>query len=100
MAYHADRLTRRPIELEHFLEVVGRAGVRHVRFVAGGDVDVAGGDGMLVLRVLGGGGGERVSVQEPPGPPQDGRGGRLGDAPRRSNAPFGYEDDRITAPSR
>ena len=52
IVYHADRLTRRPIELEQFLEVVGAAGVRNVRFVAGGDLDVGNGDGLLVLRLL------------------------------------------------
>ena len=52
VVYHADRLTRRPIELEQFLEVVTAAGVRQVRFVAGGDIDVGNGDGLLVLRML------------------------------------------------
>lgn len=52
LVYHADRLTRRPIELEQFLEVVTAAGVRNVRFVAGAAVDVANGDGLLVLRML------------------------------------------------
>lgn len=52
LVYHADRLTRRPIELEQFLEVVTRAGVSNVRFVAGAAVDVANGDGLLVLRML------------------------------------------------
>jgi len=54
IVYHADRLTRRPIELEQFLEVVTAAGVRNVRFVAGAAVDVANGDGLLVLRILAG----------------------------------------------
>jgi len=53
VVYHADRLTRRPIELEQFLEVVTAAGVRHVRFVAGGELDVGNGDGLLMLRMLG-----------------------------------------------
>jgi site-specific DNA recombinase len=52
VVYHADRLTRRPIELEQFLEVVTAAGVRNVRFVAGAAIDVANGDGLLVLRML------------------------------------------------
>jgi hypothetical protein len=52
IVYHADRLTRRPIELEQFLEVVTRAGVSSVRFVAGAAVDVANRDGLLVLRML------------------------------------------------
>src|SRR3954464_4593695 len=34
LVYHVDRLTRRPIELEQFVETVTAAGVRHVRFVS------------------------------------------------------------------
>jgi site-specific DNA recombinase len=52
VVYHADRLTRRPIELENFLQVTAAANVRGVRFVAGAPVDVADGDGLLVLRLL------------------------------------------------
>ena len=53
VVYHADRLTRRPIELEHFVQVVTDAKVAHVQFVAGGAVDVANGDNLLLLRVQG-----------------------------------------------
>lgn len=52
VVYHADRLTRRPIELEQFLQVAAAAKVRGVRFVAGAAVDVADGDGLLVPRLL------------------------------------------------
>jgi site-specific DNA recombinase len=52
LIYHVDRLTRRPIELEQFLDVLTAAKVRHVRFVAGGDLHVGNGDGPLVLRML------------------------------------------------
>ena len=52
VAYHVDRLTRRPLELEQFLEVTTAAKLRHVRFVAGGDLDVANGDGSMVVRIL------------------------------------------------
>ncbi len=50
--YHVDRLTRRPIELEQFLDVLTAAKVRQVRFIAGGDLDVGNGDGLMVLRML------------------------------------------------
>ncbi|MCU1369973.1 MAG: integrase/recombinase [Ilumatobacteraceae bacterium] len=53
VCYHADRLTRRPIETEQFLERIEAAGVRHVRFVAGGELDLGNGDGLVVLRMLG-----------------------------------------------
>jgi len=52
LVYHPDRLTRRPLELEQFLETVTAAGVRHVRFVSGGPSEIGDGDGLMVLRVL------------------------------------------------
>ena len=52
LIYHVDRLTRRPIELEQFLDVLTTAKVRHVKFVAGGDLDIGNGDGLMVLRML------------------------------------------------
>jgi DNA invertase Pin-like site-specific DNA recombinase len=52
IVYHVDRLTRRPIELEQFLDVLTAANVRHVRFVAAGDLDIGNGDGLMVLRML------------------------------------------------
>jgi site-specific DNA recombinase len=52
LVYHVDRLTRRPKELEEFVEVLTGAKVRHVRFVAGGDLDIANGDGLMVIRLL------------------------------------------------
>lgn len=96
IVYHADRLTRRPIELEQFVDVVTAAGVRQVRFVAGGDLDVADGDGLLVLRMLG-----AVAANESASKSRRVRrkhaeialsGRPNGGAPR----PFGYEDDKIT----
>lgn len=96
VVYHVDRLHRRPIELEQFLEVVTAAGVRHVRFVAGGDVDLANGDGLMVLRML-----QAVAANESAtksrrirrkldevaasGRPHGG-----------SNRPYGYDHDRVT----
>src|SRR4051812_6818383 len=52
VVYHADRLTRRPIELEQFLDVITAAGIQHVCFVAGAEVNVANGDELMVLRFL------------------------------------------------
>jgi site-specific DNA recombinase len=51
IVYHVDRLTRRPIELEHFLEALDTAKVRQVRFVVG-DTDLSTGDGLMVVRIL------------------------------------------------
>lgn len=52
LIYHVDRLTRRPIELEQFLDVLTAAKVAQVRFVAGGELDIGNGDGLMVLRML------------------------------------------------
>ena len=51
IVYHVDRLTRRPIELEQFLEALDAARVRQVRFVVG-DTDLSTGDGLMVVRIL------------------------------------------------
>jgi site-specific DNA recombinase len=51
IVYHVDRLTRRPIELEQFLQVLDAARVKHVRFVVG-DSDIMTGDGLMVVRML------------------------------------------------
>jgi len=96
LVYHPDRLTRRPIELEQFVEQVTDAKVRHVRFVTGGPTGISDGDGLMVLRVL-----SAVAANESAsksrrikrkldevaaaGLPHGG-----------SNRPFGYEDDKIT----
>jgi DNA invertase Pin-like site-specific DNA recombinase len=96
VAYHADRLTRRPIELERFVETVTAAGVRHVRFVSGGELDPGNGDGLLVLRML-----AAVAANESASKSRRVRrkldevaaSGRPHGGSRR---PFGYEDDRIT----
>lgn len=96
VVYHTDRLTRRPIELEQFVNVLTAASVRDVRFVAGGDLDVANGDGLLVARMM-----SAVAANESAtksrrirrkldevaasGRPHGG-----------SNRPFGYDDDKIT----
>jgi DNA invertase Pin-like site-specific DNA recombinase len=96
LAYHPDRMTRRPIELERFVEIVTTAQVRHVQFVSGGELNPGSGDGLLVLRML-----AAVAANE-----SASKGRRM----RRKNdekaaagrphggsiRPFGFEDDRIT----
>jgi DNA invertase Pin-like site-specific DNA recombinase len=96
VVYHVDRLTRRPIELEQFLEVVTAASVRHVRFVAGGDVDVGNGDGLMVVRML-----QAVAANESATKSRRVRRkldevAASGRPHGGSKRPFGYEDDRIT----
>ncbi|HWJ64625.1 MAG TPA: recombinase family protein [Acidimicrobiales bacterium] len=96
LAYHADRLTRRPIELEHFVEAVTAAGVRHVRFVSGGELDPGNGDGLLVLRML-----AAVAANESAGKSRRVRRkldevAAAGRPHGGSVRPYGFDDDRIT----
>lgn len=95
LVYHPDRLTRRPIELERFVEIVTAAKVRQVRFVAGAPVDVGTGDGLLVLRML-----AAVAANESASKSRrvrrkmeevaaEGR-------PHGGSRPFGYERDKVT----
>jgi len=96
LVYHLDRLTRRPVELERFVDVVTTAGVSKVRFVSGGDLDVGTGDGLLVARML-----AAVAANESASKSRRVRrkldevaasGRPHGGATR----PFGYDDDRVT----
>jgi site-specific DNA recombinase len=96
VVYHPDRLTRRPLELEQFLEVVTTARVPEVRFVASGGLDVGTGDGLMVLRVL-----AAVAASESATKSRRGRRKALeiaesGRPHIGSHRPYGYEDDRIT----
>ena len=96
IVYHPDRLTRRPIELEQFVEVVTTAGGCPVRFVAGGAVDVGDGDGLLVLRML-----AAVAANESASKSRRVRRkldevAAAGRPHGGSHRPFGYADDRIT----
>lgn len=96
IVYHPDRLTRRPIELERFVEVLTTAGGCPVRFVAGGPVDVADGDGLLVLRML-----AAVAANESASKSRRVRRkmdevAAAGRPHGGAHRPYGYEDDRIT----
>jgi site-specific DNA recombinase len=51
LVWHPDRLHRRPIELEEFVEVCKRANVDDVAYV-GGELPVGQDDGLLVARIL------------------------------------------------
>ena len=96
VVYHQDRLTRRPSELEQFVDVLTKAGVGLVQFVAGAQVDVASGDGLLVLRVLG-----AVAANESASKSRRVRRkldevAAAGRPHGGSQRPFGFEADRIT----
>jgi len=95
LIYHVDRLTRRPIELEQFLDVLGVAKVRHVRFVNGGDLDIGSGDGLMVLRML-----LAVAANESATKSRRVKRKMLQNAelgkPHGSGRPFGYEADQLS----
>jgi len=52
IVWHLDRLTRRPIDLEHFFEVCDAAGIKDLATVSG-DVDLSTFDGQFLARILG-----------------------------------------------
>lgn len=96
VVYHVDRLTRRPIELERFVEVVTEARVQHVRFVAGGDVDVASGDGLLVLRMLAAVAANESAAKSRRVKRKMEQVAAEGRPHGGSNRPYGFEDDKVT----
>lgn len=95
IAYHTDRLTRRPIELEQFTALCEAAGVRLFATVTA-DIDLGNDDGMFMARVL-----AAVAAKES---------GRKSERQRRKARqiaesgmpngghlrPFGYAQDRMT----
>jgi DNA invertase Pin-like site-specific DNA recombinase len=52
VAWHVDRLTRQPAELEHLMAVAKRTGCK-VRTVTAGELDPTSPDGMLMARITG-----------------------------------------------
>ncbi|MCU1598403.1 MAG: serine recombinase [Glaciihabitans sp.] len=51
VVYHTDRLTRRPIELEQFVQVCERAGLQQFATVTA-DIDLGNDDGLFMARIL------------------------------------------------
>ncbi|GAB2604356.1 recombinase family protein [Kocuria himachalensis] len=95
IVWHMDRLHRRPVELEGFVEVCARAGVRDVVTLSG-DVDLVNGDGLLMARLL-----AAVAANESDAKRR--RGARkaleIAEAGRPMMGgprPFGFLDDRVT----
>ena len=94
--YHLDRLSRRPIEVEQFLETLQSASVNQVRFVASGGLDIGNGDGLMMLRVLGAvAAHESASKSRRINRKNDER-AAAGLPNVSGNRPFGYEADWIT----
>lgn len=95
LVYHLDRLTRRPRELEEFLEVIDAAKVRTIRFVAG-DADLGSGDGLLVARIMGAVAAGESAAKSRRVKRKMLQNAQLGLPHGRSLRPFGFEDDAIT----
>jgi site-specific DNA recombinase len=96
IVYHQDRLTRRPIELEHFVEVVSAAGVSQVKFASGADVDLANGDGLLVLRMMGAVAANESATKSRRMRCKQAEVAASGKPHGGSRRPYGFENDRVT----
>ena len=95
VVYDLDRLTRRPIELEEFVNTCASAGVTQLTFVGGG-VDLGTGDGLLVARIKG-----AFAAEEARKASQRGKRKKLELAERGLPSgggfrPFGFEPNQIT----
>lgn len=95
LAYHQDRLTRRPIELEQFTEACAAAGMVTLATVTS-DIRIGNDDDMLLARILG-----AVAAQESERKSQRVRDKHaqlaLAGKPNGGfHRPFGYEQDRVT----
>jgi DNA invertase Pin-like site-specific DNA recombinase len=96
IVWHLDRLHRRPIELEEFVQVCTRAGVNHV-VTLHGDFNLGSGDGLLVARLL-----AAVAANESDSKRRRGKRKALEVAqagkPHMGGGfrPFGYKPDRVT----
>ncbi|MCU1419566.1 recombinase family protein [Mycetocola sp.] len=95
IAYHQDRLTRRPMEWEQFVELCDRAGVEQLATVTS-DINFGNDNGMLVARIT-----AAVAVNE--SARKSARIKRkiqqnveLGKPNGGSQRPFGYEFDKVT----
>ncbi|PFG38218.1 DNA invertase Pin-like site-specific DNA recombinase [Georgenia soli] len=95
VVYHLDRLHRRPIELERFVEVCERAGMRSLA-TAHGDVDLGTGDGLLLARLLG-----IVAANESDAKSRRGKRkmqeiAEAGKPHMGGPRPFGFKSDKVT----
>lgn len=96
LVYHVDRLTRRPIELEQFLQVLEASKVRQVRFVAGGELDLGSGDGLMVLRMLLAVAANESATKSRRVKRKMQQNAELGLPHGGYRRPFGFDDDKVT----
>ena len=95
IVWHMDRLHRRPVELERFVDTCTRAGVRDVVTLSG-DIDLAKGDGLLMARLL-----AAVAANESDSKRRRGARKALeiaqsGRPTMGGPRPFGFTEDRVT----
>lgn len=92
---HPDRLTRRPLELEHFVATLEAAKVRLVRF-ASGDMDLMTGDGLMVVRIIAAMAANESATKSRRLQRKWEQNAAAGKPHGGSGRPFGYDDDRVT----
>lgn len=95
IVYHMDRLTRRPIELETFVQACAAGGITDV-VTLHGDLNLSSGDGMLMARIMAAG-----AAWESDAKPRRQRRNmlELAEAGKPSGGgvrPFGFNDDRMS----
>ena len=95
VVWHLDRLHRRPIELEEFVQTCSRAGITDV-VTLHGDVNLANGDGLLMARLM-----AAVAANESDAKSRRSRRKMLelaqnGQPHGGGFRPFGFNDDRRT----
>ena len=95
LAYHQDRLTRRPMEWEQFVELCDRAGVEQLATVTS-DINFGNDNGMLVARItaaVAANESARKSARIKRKIQQNVEQGKPNGGAQR---PFGYESDKVT----
>jgi site-specific DNA recombinase len=95
LVYDLSRLTRRPLELEQFFEVIDAARVRQVRAVAG-LADLGSGDNLLVARIMGAVAAKGSATKSRRLKRKMLQNAQMGLPHGRSLRPFGFDEDGIT----
>ena len=94
IVYHLDRLTRRPKELEEFVELWTSRGSRLA--TVAGDVNIGTGDGLLVARIQSAVAANEVAAKSRRISRKMQQVAESGMPHGGSTRPFGYQHDRIT----
>jgi DNA invertase Pin-like site-specific DNA recombinase len=95
LVWHLDRLTRRPKELEEFVEVCERAGMKSLATVQG-DVNLGTGDGLLVARIMGAVAANESTAKSRRVKRKLEENAKQGRPHGGRYRPFGYRDDKVT----